>query len=283
MKRKMFVFGLVLVVALSMAFAAGNAEKKSTGNKLTYWAPLNANITPVVQDFSQTYYWKEMMKRLDVDIEFQHVSSGNDSVMSEGFNILIASGNYPDIIEYIWLKYPGGPQAAIDDKVIIPLNDVFEKYAPNITAFLEKHPDIKKMISTDDGTYYCFPFLRGESYENNNLVFTEGWVWRQDLLEKAGITVTPRTPTKSTQPSRHSRRWASSFRSSAQGPRQPRSLPGFDSFDDFYVEDGVVHHGLYEASRRDYLAYAKSFTKRPAGQRLPLLTRTARRSRSSTA
>ena len=27
MKRKMFVFGLVLVVALSMAFAAGNAEK----------------------------------------------------------------------------------------------------------------------------------------------------------------------------------------------------------------------------------------------------------------
>lgn len=262
MKRKMFVFGLVLVVALSMAFAAGNAEKKSTGNKLTYWAPLNANITPVVQDFSQTYYWKEMMKRLDVDIEFQHVSSGNDSVMSEGFNILIASGNYPDIIEYIWLKYPGGPQAAIDDKVIIPLNDVFEKYAPNITAFLEKHPDIKKMISTDDGTYYCFPFLRGESYENNNLVFTEGWVWRQDLLEKAGITVTPRTPDEVYTALKAFQKMGIKLPLVLRKDHVSRVLsPGFDSFDDFYVEDGVVHHGLYEASRRDYLAYAAKLYK----------------------
>ena len=155
--KKALVFLLAVLMLAVPVFAQGTSESNSSSDsskadKLTYWAPLNPNISAVAQDFSQTEYWKEVMKRTNTDIEFQHVSAANDGVLSEGFNILIASGDYPDIIEYKWTAYPGGPQAAIDDGVIIPLNDIFEKYCPNITAFLESHPDIKKMISTDDGT-----------------------------------------------------------------------------------------------------------------------------------
>ncbi|MGI6438094.1 MAG: extracellular solute-binding protein [Sphaerochaeta sp.] len=259
MKRLLLMTALVLCVLLSPVLATGVGEKKtdsSEGATLTYWVALNPNISSVVQDFSQTAYFKEVMKRTDINIEFQHVSAANDNVMKEGFNILIASGDYPDIIDYPWLKYPGGPQAAIDDGIIIPLNDVFKKYAPNLSKFLDEHPDIAKMISTDDGVYYCFPFLRGESYENNNLIFTEGWVWRKDLLEKAGIHQTPRTPDEV---------YVALVAFKKLGVQTPLCLrkdhvsrvlsPGFDSWDDFYVEDGVVKHGLIEPSRRDYLEF----------------------------
>lgn len=36
-------------------------------------------------------------------------------------------------MEWQWVKmYPGGPEKAIKDGVIIPLNDVFDMYCPNL-------------------------------------------------------------------------------------------------------------------------------------------------------
>lgn len=261
--KKLFIFAMVALTLLAPVFANGSDAKAETTNstgptKLTLWAPLNANIAQVAQDFSETAYWQNYMKATNTDIEFQHVSAANDGVLTESFNILIASGDYPDVIQYKWIDYPGGPQAAIDDGVIIPLNDVCEKYCPNITAFLAEHPDIAKMISTDDGTYYCFPFLRGESYENNALLFSEGWVWRKDLLDKIGMDV-PETPDELYEVLK-------AFQ--ALGIEKPASIrkdhisrvfaPGFDSYGDsgaYYVEDGVVKNGFIENNRKDYLEF----------------------------
>ena len=264
MKRLSIVIALIVLIVASPVFAKG--QKESGGvtadgkTIITMWSPINPNITQVAQSFDQTVYWQELMDRTNVEIEFQHASASNDSVLTESFNILIASGEYPDIIQYKWIDYPGGPAAAIEDGVIIPLNDVFEKYCPNITKFLDEHPDIAKMISTDDGTYYVFPFLRGDSYENNNLLFSEGWVWRKDLLEKAGIDSIPETPDEL---------YDALVALKAMGIEKPLSIrkdhisrvfaPGFDSFGDsissFYVVDGVVYNGYYEPQRKDYLEF----------------------------
>jgi hypothetical protein len=267
MKKTLFVALLAALMLAAPVFAQGGKEAAAPAAsngplKVTYWSPLNPNISNVVQDFSQTEYWKEFMKRTNTDIEFQHVAAGNDSVTSEGFNILIASGEYPDVIEYKWIDYPGGPQAAIDDNVIIPLNDVFEKYCPNITAYLNSHPEIAKAVSTDDGTYYVFPFLRGESYENNNLIFTEGWVWRLDLLQKAGITEIPETPEALYDALVALKNLGVEIPLTLRKDHVSRVLaPGFDSWDDFYVEDGVVKHGLIEPNRKDYLKYTAKLYK----------------------
>lgn len=261
MKKYLAIALAVMTLSLPL-FAQGSNEAKSAKTadgkaKLTYWAPLNPNISAVAQDFSQTEYWKELMKRTNTDIEFQHVSAANDSVLSEGFNILMASGSYPDIIEYKWIDYPGGPQAALDDKIIMPLNDIIDKYCPNLKKYLESHPDIAKLVSTDDGTYYVFPFLRGESYENNNLIFSEGWVWRKDLLEAAGIDYIPETPDEL---------YTALVALKKSGVQIPLTIrkdhisrvlsPGFDSWDDFYVEDGTVKYGRIEPQRKEYLAFA---------------------------
>ncbi len=265
MKRTFLMVALALLVVLSPVLANGAPEQKSSEvgkTKLTYWAPLNQNYNGVAQDFGQTVYFKTLMERTNTDISFQHVSGANNSVMAEGFNILIASGDYPDIIEYKWIDYPGGPQAALDDNIIIPLNDVFKKYAPNISKFLDEHPDVAKMISTDNGTYYCFPFLRGESYENNNLIFTEGWVWRTDLLQKAGISQVPRTPDEVYAALKAFQKMGIQIPLTLRKDHVSRVLsPGFDSWDEFYVENGKVHNGLIEPNRKDYLAFAAKLYK----------------------
>jgi len=261
--------GLLVLACLAMMvtplFAQGSKESASTEStgpvELTYWVPLNPNIAQVVQEMGQTENSKEWERLTNTKIKFQHVAAGNDSQLSEGFNILVASGSYPDIIEYKWIDYPGGPISAINDGVIIPLNDVFKKYCPNISAFLKDHPDIAKMISTDDGTYYCFPFLRGTSMENNKLLFSEGWVLRKDLLDKLGLGI-PETPDE----------WYTVLKGfKDMGIKTPLVLrkdhvsralsTGFDSWDDFYVEDGKVRFGLIEPERKNYLGTVSKWYK----------------------
>ena len=51
---------------------------------------------------------------------------------SEEFLLMLASGEYPDIMYINWLIYPGGPEAAFDEDYIIDLRDVSE-YMPNLT------------------------------------------------------------------------------------------------------------------------------------------------------
>lgn len=264
--KKVLSIMIVLALSVCMVFAGGSKESATVTEDgkpiITMWAPLNANITQVAQSFSETTYWQWYMEATGVEVHFQHATASNDDALSEAFNILIASGDYPDIIQYKWSAYPGGPAAAIEDGIIMPLNDIFEQYCPNITAFLEEHPDIARMISTDDGTYYCFPFLRGDSYENNNLLFSEGWVWRKDLLEDAGIESIPETPEEL---------YDALVALKAMGIEKPLSLrkdhvsrvlaPGFDSFGEtassnsFYVEDGVVKNGFIEENRKEYLKF----------------------------
>ena len=57
---------------------------------------------------------------------------------------MVADGNLPDIIEYGWVGYPGGPEKAISDGVIIALNDVIDQYCPNLKKYLSENPDIDR-------------------------------------------------------------------------------------------------------------------------------------------
>ncbi len=257
MKKALLIVLAFMMIVLPV-FAQGGKETTTSSSapaKLTYWAPMSSKIKNV-NDFSELPYWQEVMKRTNTQISFQNVSSEN-KILGEQFSILQVSSDLPDIVEYKWASYVGGPQAAIDDGFIIPLNDIFEKYCPNITKYLNEHPEIAKECSTDDGTYYCFPFFRGYDYNDNSLLFSEGIVYRMDILRKLGFDKTPETADElykvlvaiknsglveipmSVRPDHINRVFA----------------PAFDSWDSWYVEDGKVHHGYLEQNRYDYLSF----------------------------
>lgn len=268
------VFIMILTVAACQKAPGGSVntggtqkqteQDKDTSTKpkevpvITYWTELNANTAQVVKNLGETEFAKVWQEKAGVKIEFQHPPAGQ---VDDAFSILVASGDYPDIIEYKWIDYPGGPVSAIENGVIIELSEVFEKYSPNLTALFEKYPEIKKMIRTDEGHFYVYPFLRGYTVENNALLFSEGAAIRKDLLDKLGMSI-PET--------------ASEWYAMLKGFKEQLNIeipltirgtdhltrllgPGFDSFDDFYVEDGVVKHGLIDATRLDYLTEARKW------------------------
>ncbi|MGN0906271.1 MAG: extracellular solute-binding protein [Bullifex sp.] len=259
MKKALLIALAVLMLASPLFAQASKETAAGSGapDKLTYWAPMSTKIKNA-NDFSELPYWQEVMKRTNTDIEFTNVSAEN-KILSEQFSILQVSSDLPDIVEYKWASYAGGPQSAIDDGFIIPLNDVFEKYCPNITKYLAEHPDIAKECSTDDGTYYCFPFFRGYDYNNNGLLFSEGTIYRMDILKSLGFDNPPETADElydvlvaikkagvvdipmSVRPDHINRVFA----------------PAFDSWDSWYVEDGTVKHGYLEQNRYDYLAFLR--------------------------
>ncbi len=98
--------------------------------------------------------------------------------------MMLASGEYPDIMEIDFYNHPGGPNKAISDGYIIALND-YMQYAPNLVKYLEEHPEVDKMCKTDDGTYYAFPFIRGDK----SLIVFSGLMLIKDWLDDLGLEV----------------------------------------------------------------------------------------------
>lgn len=98
---------------------------------------------------------------------------------------MLASGELPDIIEYNWYSFPGGPEKAIQDGYILELGEVFEKYAANLTRYLKENPEIDKQVKTDEGHYYVFPFIRGDEI----LLVSSGPIIRKDWLDDLGLDI----------------------------------------------------------------------------------------------
>ncbi|MEK3890070.1 extracellular solute-binding protein [Bacillus sp. FSL K6-3431] len=158
-----------------------DANKKEDGSlTLTYWVGNNRPDT--LKNYNEMGAYKKLEEITDVHVEFEHPASGE---ADQQFNLMMASGDLPDAIERIWTSVPGGPEKYIKDKKIIKLNDYIDEHAPNFKKILEEHPEWKKMISTDDGSIYSFPFLREDEV---NLTFF-GPILRKDWLEKLELDI----------------------------------------------------------------------------------------------
>ena len=233
----------------SAADTAVDPDKPYAGVKLTWWTKPNANVTTVYSNLGETPWAQYVMERTGIEIEFIHPTSGS---ASEQFAIMIASGDYPDIIEHTWTTYSGGPVAAINDGVILDLDDLMETNAPNFMALMDENPDVDKMVKTSTGHYYCFPFLRGLK-QPNITQFSGGIVIRQDVLDELGLE-RPETIDEWEVVLRAFKEYGfeKPFVTRAEWMKDIWS-PGFDNWGNFYVEDGVVKNGLIEDSRFEFL------------------------------
>lgn len=188
MKKSAKILSLILSMALVIGtFAACGGEKKvSTGGTYTYWAVLDSSVGQTLTNFSELLMYQEMCKRTGTNVEFIHPAAGTTG--SEAFQILLASGDFPDMIEYSWKSYAGGPDQAINDGVIIALNDYMEDYAPNYHYYLEgkggEGKNYKAGSMSLSGNYYGFKQLKvGDTGTYS------GFFVRADLLKKWGLDV----------------------------------------------------------------------------------------------
>lgn len=251
-KTLALILCVALLATLFVMPAAAESDKPFDGVKLTYWVKMDEKAVGAYNNLAESEWYKRINEATGIELEFIHPALGSESAE---FTLLLAGGDYPDIIENNWTAYPGGAGAAIEDGVIITLDDYIHTDAtPNLSAILTAEPTLDKSIKTAEGHYYVFPFLRGTSMTNNPSLFSSGFFLRGDILAELNLEV-PETIDE----------WDTVMR--AVKAAHPDMIPvvtrtewmnqifcsGFDNYWDYYVEDGVVKNGLVEDSHYDYL------------------------------
>lgn len=127
---------------------------------------------------------QQIEKNTNVHINWTTVASNE---ASEKFSVMIASGEYPDIIRGAEALYSGGLVKMIDDGVSIDLTDKVDKYMPNYTALRNSIPSLKKDTVTDDNKTVALYTLASD---NGNLQGERVWggpSLRKDWLDETGL------------------------------------------------------------------------------------------------
>lgn len=187
MKRfKSFTAWIIAATLAVSLVACENASQTNTQNSLDFTGyPIDTDVTLeywVSRDPSEYPFGQQLTKETGIKVKYLTPPAGQ---AEEQFNIMLASGALPDIMQYKWLKFPGGPDKAISDGHIIALNEVFEKYSPNLKKYIDDNQDIAKMMRTDNGSFYVYPFIYGDE-----LLYTSmGPVVRKDWLDELGMSV----------------------------------------------------------------------------------------------
>lgn len=107
-------------------------------------------------------------------------------------NLLLASGDLPDALfvagmsDADLLKYA-------KQGVIIPVEDLIDKYMPNLKKIYDKYPQYKAAVTASDGHMYSFPWIEelGAGKESIHSVNDMAWI-NKKWLDKLGLQI-PKT------------------------------------------------------------------------------------------
>lgn len=182
MKR---IFTVALACALTVVMLSGCESEQTTSTvgetkTLTYWTELNSGVSSSLQSLGDVEMFRELEKRSGIHIDFIHPPTGQ---ATEQFSLMIASREFPDMIAYNWVSYPGGPDKAINDNVIVALNDYVDSDAPNFKSWVTQDM-YAKASKTDSGKYFGFPAIN----LGNARVFG-GFCLRGDWLKELNLSV----------------------------------------------------------------------------------------------
>lgn len=204
MKKATKLIAIISIVAiLAASFAACGSQGNRVeheGKEFTFWTVMDGQSQRAgIEDYNDMLMYKEMEKATGVHIKFMHPIAG--STGNEAFVTMISSDDRAELVDTTWSGYPGGAQQAIDDGVIIALNDYLKDNAPNFYACvngdenhfvyrdgladLETSPKYwKAQATTADGQFYGFNVLNVGSTRGFGGLFI-----RADLLKKWGMEI----------------------------------------------------------------------------------------------
>ncbi|MBS5587091.1 MAG: extracellular solute-binding protein, partial [Clostridiales bacterium] len=167
---------LVLFSGVVSACAEEIVYPMEEGITLSYAAPEHPQVLALSTNWADTPFVQAWKEQTGVNVEVSYYTD---------FSLLVASGDYPDILVGQWnTAYSGGIDRAIEDGVIVPINDYIEEYAPDYLAALESDPDYMKNARTAQGYIPGFYMLRSAPARNSY-----GAIVRQDWLDTLGMEV----------------------------------------------------------------------------------------------
>ncbi len=273
------IFVLTMGLAIcSVAFAGGNQESSGSNSAtasssnlntsstypivknpitLTYFASINpARVGATHKSFNELPVFQDLQKLTNIQIKWINPPQGQEL---QQLNLMISSGDMPDMVYYNWSKYPGGPDKLVSDAVILKLNDLIKQYDPNLENVYKENPDVRKAVTTDSGNLYDYPLIQKDPL----LYVNFGFVLRKDWLAKLGlkppVTIDDwhnvLTAFKNDDPNGDGKKDEIPFESGYNVTYAIQDMISAWGINwDFYVgKDNQAHFGPYEPQYKDYL------------------------------
>lgn len=233
--------GIMLMCGCTGKNKAVNREV-STGNSVITEKPTELTVfyPSSKEDDGQWKIFEEAGKMTNVYAKTTISKSNTD--FSQAFNLMLASGNMPDIVvtyDPVTLSEYGA------DGAFVKLNEYIDKYAPNIKKFLDENPEIKRRITSYDKNIYYIPHIPGGSVST-------GWFVREDWLKKLNMSVptnvdelyTVLKAFKNNDPNENGK--ADEIPYFSNTSKVDCLYPLWGARPDWYVKDGKVKYGPYE-------------------------------------
>jgi putative aldouronate transport system substrate-binding protein len=194
--KKKVSMALVLGLTASLALT-GCTNNESAGSDKAEKVAFNETGLPIVDkqvtlnivspkaalapDYSEMVIFDRLQKATNVKIKWNNIPGDG---YQEKKNLMLASGDLPDAFYASGFSDHDLIQFG-QNGTIIPLEDLIDKYAPNLKKLFEQRPDLKKVVTAPDGHIYSLP--RAEEMDlvgMPNIMFINK-VW----LDKLGLAM----------------------------------------------------------------------------------------------
>lgn len=193
MKKRFKYAGKLVVLALAgtMMFAGCNSADEAANSNYTLVQNQNEGEFKITEEpieltlfYARTdskkqedlAIWKEIAKLTNVSLKT--VNSVNVSDRTQAFNIMMASGDIPDLT-----VYDDGIKSGTEygmKGAFAKIDELINDDTPNLKREFER-PVVKNKITAPDGHIYYIPGLNPEG------IAARGWFVRQDWLDKLGL------------------------------------------------------------------------------------------------
>lgn len=213
----------------------------------TIWMGTAPDLTEVVNNMDEFVIFRELQKITNVGWESTMVSFMAES---EQFQLMVAGGDYTDVIVKAVDNYTGTVDQAIEEEFLIDLAPYISENMPNLTGWFEKYPDLEKQLKSDGGAIGAFPKI----YAAPSDISSGGMIradWLQDLgLENPktfddlyNVLNTFKEKKGATEP----------LAIAVPTGIQSELLSGYNISGGFYQVDGEVRFGSIQPEFKDYL------------------------------
>lgn len=183
MTRKFLTMTLAAtLVATSLVGCSSNQVESSTGTTeqgeakvepMSMVAIINGNV-----NLDDTVAYDQFLQ--DGKFAFE-IQSLDRNVMDEKINIMLSTNAYPDVFYKMGFSKDEVEKYGMQG-IFIPLNDLIEEYAPNLTKLMEERPIIRETITSADGNIYALPGVNLESVAApGSMWINQEWLNRLEL------------------------------------------------------------------------------------------------------
>lgn len=142
---------------------------------LSMYMPMQDMFKQYISSMEELSAFKKAEEYTNIKVEIPLVTNA-----TEGLNLIIASGEYPDIWSSLAM-YTGGLSKALEDEIIIDLTSFMNENAPNYMSILNSDENIYRNAVDDEGKI-CSMYELYDSYTS-----VAGHIVRKDLLDGIGM------------------------------------------------------------------------------------------------